>query len=84
MRWRMFYVWRPNHIGLCYTSPIINLAAISQLNLLQQLYTRLVIPIAVYNEADLLPMDERRGRALARRNPKTADNSLKNRAPAVV
>jgi hypothetical protein len=51
---------------------------------LAALYTRLVIPIAVYNEADLLPMDERRGRAVARRNPKTADNSLKNRAPAVV
>jgi predicted nucleic acid-binding protein len=32
------------------TSPITNLAAISQLNLLQQLYTRIVIPTAVYNE----------------------------------
>ena len=32
------------------TSPITNLAAINQLNLLQRLYTRLVIPTAVYNE----------------------------------
>ena len=32
------------------TSPITNLAAISQLNLLQQLYGRLIIPTAVYNE----------------------------------
>lgn len=32
------------------TSPITNLAAISQLNLLQQLYTHLIIPKAVYNE----------------------------------
>ena len=32
------------------TSPITNLAAISQLNLLQQLYSHLIIPKAVYNE----------------------------------
>ena len=32
------------------TSPITNLAAINQLNLLQRLYTRLIIPTAVYNE----------------------------------
>jgi predicted nucleic acid-binding protein len=32
------------------TSPITNLAAISQLDFLQRLYTRLVIPKAVYNE----------------------------------
>jgi uncharacterized protein len=32
------------------TSPITNLAAIDQLDLLQQLYTRLIIPTAVYNE----------------------------------
>ncbi len=32
------------------TSPITNLAAISQLDLLQQLYTSLIIPTAVYNE----------------------------------
>ena len=32
------------------TSPITNLAAINQLNLLQRLYTCLVIPTAVYNE----------------------------------
>jgi hypothetical protein len=32
------------------TSPITNLAAIAQLDLLQQLYTRLIIPTAVYNE----------------------------------
>jgi predicted nucleic acid-binding protein len=32
------------------TSPITNLAAISQLNLLQQLYSHLIIPTAVYNE----------------------------------
>lgn len=32
------------------TLPITNLAAISQLNLLQQLYSHLIIPKAVYNE----------------------------------
>lgn len=32
------------------TSPIINLAAIQQLHLLQQLYERITIPVAVYNE----------------------------------
>jgi predicted nucleic acid-binding protein len=32
------------------TSPITNLAAINQLNLLQQLYSHLIIPKAVYNE----------------------------------
>ena len=32
------------------TSPITNLAAINQLDLLQKLYTRIVIPTAVYHE----------------------------------
>ncbi len=32
------------------TSPLTNLAAIRQLDLLQQLYTQIVIPEAVYNE----------------------------------
>ena len=32
------------------TSPITNLAAIGQLDLLRQLYTSIVIPVAVYNE----------------------------------
>jgi predicted nucleic acid-binding protein len=32
------------------TSPITNLAAISQLDLLQKLYTRIIIPVAVYDE----------------------------------
>ncbi len=32
------------------TSPITNLAAIGQLDLLQKLYTEIIIPIAVYNE----------------------------------
>ncbi|NES21084.1 MAG: DUF3368 domain-containing protein [Symploca sp. SIO3E6] len=32
------------------TSPITNLAAIGQLDLLQKLYTRIIIPVAVYNE----------------------------------
>ncbi|WP_254446996.1 hypothetical protein [Dolichospermum sp. UHCC 0259] len=32
------------------TSPITNLAAINQLDLLQKLYTGIVIPTAVYNE----------------------------------
>lgn len=32
------------------TSPITNLAAIAQLDLLQKLYTRIIIPVAVYNE----------------------------------
>ncbi|ARV58296.1 nucleic acid-binding protein [Nostocales cyanobacterium HT-58-2] len=32
------------------TSPITNLAAIGRLELLQQLYARVLIPIAVYNE----------------------------------
>jgi uncharacterized protein len=32
------------------TSPITNLAAIKQLDLLQKLYTQIIIPTAVYNE----------------------------------
>lgn len=32
------------------TSPITNLAAIGQLDLLRQLYSRVIIPEAVYNE----------------------------------
>lgn len=32
------------------TSPITNLAAIDQLDLLRQLYTTIIIPLAVYNE----------------------------------
>lgn len=32
------------------TSPIVNLAAVGQLNLLQQLYDRVIIPQAVYDE----------------------------------
>jgi len=32
------------------TSPITNLAAIGQLDLLRQLYSRVIIPQAVYNE----------------------------------
>lgn len=32
------------------TSPITNLAAINQLNLLQQLYSHIIIPEAVYQE----------------------------------
>ncbi|NMG18712.1 hypothetical protein [Brasilonema bromeliae] len=32
------------------TSPITNLAAISQLDLLRQLYTHVIIPTAVYDE----------------------------------
>ena len=32
------------------TSPITNLAAIDQLDLLQELYGSIVIPLAVYNE----------------------------------
>lgn len=32
------------------TSPITNLAAIGQLDLLQRLYTRIIIPVAVYDE----------------------------------
>lgn len=32
------------------TSPITNLAAINQLNLLQQLYSHIIIPEAVYHE----------------------------------
>ena len=32
------------------TSPIINLAAIGQLDLLQYLYDRIIIPQAVYHE----------------------------------
>lgn len=32
------------------TSPITNLAAISQLDLLKELYTRIIIPVAVYDE----------------------------------
>ena len=32
------------------TSPITNLAAIGQLDLLQRLYTSIIIPVAVYDE----------------------------------
>lgn len=32
------------------TSPITNLAAVGQLNLLQEIYTRIIIPQAVYDE----------------------------------
>jgi uncharacterized protein len=32
------------------TSPITNLAAIGQLDLLQQLYATIIIPLAVYDE----------------------------------
>ncbi|WP_254445317.1 hypothetical protein [Anabaena sp. UHCC 0204] len=32
------------------TSPITNLAAIGQLDLLQKLYTHIIIPVAVYDE----------------------------------
>lgn len=39
------------------TSPISNLAAVGQLNLLQQLYRTILIPVAVYQEL----MDERAG-----------------------
>lgn len=42
------------------TSPITNLAAIDKLSLLQQLYSNIIIP-----EADLLLLDERRGRQIA-------------------
>jgi predicted nucleic acid-binding protein len=37
------------------TSPITNLAAVGQLNLLQQLYGSIIIPQAVYNEMAGLP-----------------------------
>lgn len=37
-------------IVVCNTSPIINLAAVGQLNLLHQLYGQIVIPAAVYQE----------------------------------
>jgi uncharacterized protein len=36
------------------TSPIINLAGIGQLNLLQQLYSKIVIPDAVYRESSVV------------------------------
>lgn len=39
------------------TSPISNLAAVRQLNLLQQIYRTILIPVAVYEEL----MDERAG-----------------------
>jgi len=37
-------------IVVCDTSPITNLAAVGQLNLLQQLYSNIIIPQAVYDE----------------------------------
>ncbi|KYC39298.1 hypothetical protein WA1_31675 [Scytonema hofmannii PCC 7110] len=37
-------------IVVCDTSPITNLAAIGQLDILQQLYGSIIIPTAVYNE----------------------------------
>ena len=36
--------------SVCNTSPIINLAAVGQLELLKKLYGKVVIPPAVYNE----------------------------------
>jgi hypothetical protein len=32
------------------TSPISNLAMVGQLTILQEIYTRIIIPTAVYNE----------------------------------
>ncbi len=37
-------------IVVCNTSPITNLTAVGQLNLLQQLYSSIIIPKAVYDE----------------------------------
>lgn len=37
-------------IIVCDTSPITNLAAIGQLDILRQLYVEIIIPTAVYNE----------------------------------
>lgn len=51
------------------TSALINLAAVGQLDLLRQLYGRVLIPTAVRAEilskADLLLLDERRARQVA-------------------
>ncbi|MEH1865828.1 MAG: DUF3368 domain-containing protein [Nostoc sp.] len=40
---------------VCNTSPITNLAAIAQLDLLRQVYSEIVIPQAVYDELTALP-----------------------------
>lgn len=40
---------------VCNTSPITNLSAIAQLNLLHQLYGEILIPQAVYDELTALP-----------------------------
>lgn len=40
---------------VCNTSPITNLAAIAQLNLLYQMFGEIVIPQAVYDELTALP-----------------------------
>ncbi|QFS51768.1 DUF3368 domain-containing protein [Nostoc sphaeroides] len=40
---------------VCNTSPITNLAAIAQLDLLRQVYSEIVIPVAVYDELTALP-----------------------------
>ena len=40
------------------TSPIINLAAIDQLTLLQQLYGHIIIPQAVYHEIAVMSAGE--------------------------
>lgn len=40
---------------VCNTSPITNLAAIAQLDLLRQVYGEIVIPQAVYDELTALP-----------------------------
>ncbi|BAZ49656.1 putative nucleic acid-binding protein [Nostoc sp. NIES-4103] len=40
---------------VCNTSPITNLAAIAQLDLLCQLYGEIVISVAVYDELTALP-----------------------------
>ncbi|MCC5632822.1 hypothetical protein LC613_35290 [Nostoc sphaeroides CHAB 2801] len=39
---------------VCNTSPITNLAAIAQLDLLRQVYGEIVIPVAVYDELTAL------------------------------
>ena len=39
-----------NHLVISNTSPVINLAAVGQLDLLRHLYGKIVIPQAVYSE----------------------------------
>lgn len=45
-------------IVVCNTSPIMNLAVVGQLNLLEQLYDRIFIPVAVSQELSAIDLEQ--------------------------